>query len=81
MALQDTSSGGSFGAQLLPLDKPAHFEIDVEAALSSELAKPVYKAGATRYNAKVPRIPRLLWCPRLDLASGCLIMMHCAQQL
>ena len=46
------------GSQLLLLDKAAHFEIEVDPSLSTEVSKPVYKAGATRYNAKVRCISR-----------------------
>lgn len=52
------------GSQLLLLDKAAHFETEIDPSLSTEIAKPVYKAGATRYNAKVRCISRLpVLCP------------------
>lgn len=78
IVLQDTSGGGTLGSQLLPLDKPVHFEIDVDGATPvSEAAKPVYKPGATRYSAKVLRIAgRLFWCPRVSLWLLVTSLMH-----
>ena len=55
LGLQNTSAGGTLGSQLLPLDKPVHFETDLEyaATASTKAEAPSRAPGVTRYNAKV----------------------------